>query len=298
MGEAYMTAMKGIILAAGKGTRLYPASSHISKVLLPIYDKPMIYYPLSTLMSAGITDILIITSKADKSYFERLLGNGSQFGIKLKYTVQKVQKGIADALIIGERFINGDSVALALGDNVFYGDDMSELLADAMSYSDGATVFCHYVEDPRAFGVAELDSDGKVVSLEEKPANPKSSMAVTGLYFYDKNASKYAKTLKVSDRGELEITDLNRVYMEKGTLRALVMAEDTMWADTGTFDSLLCASNSIHDLEKPGLERVGCPEEVALRMGFITKKQLLDWINKAGSTSSYYAYLKAIAQKE
>jgi len=288
--------MKGIILAAGKGTRLYPASSHISKTLLPIYDKPMIYYPLTTLMSAGIRDIMIIVSKDDKSYFKRLLGDGKQFGISIKYAVQKTQKGIADALLVGEKFIDGDMVALALGDNVFHGEEMYEHLAQAMAESEGATVFCKQVDDPRAFGVAEIEKEGKVISLEEKPTEPKSNWAVTGLYVYDKNACKYAKSLKPSARGELEITDLNKKYMEQGKLKAQLLEADVIWADTGTFDSLLKASNTIYDIEKTGREIVGCPEEVALQRGFITKRQLSEWVSKF-KTNSYYDYLSALIQE-
>ena len=287
--------MKGIILAAGKGTRLYPASSHISKTLLPIYDKPMIYYPLTTLMSAGIRDIMIIVSKDDKSYFKRLLGDGKQFGISIKYAVQKTQKGIADALLVGEKFIDGDMVALALGDNVFYGEEMYEHLAQAMAESEGATIFCKQVEDPRAFGVAEINEDGKVISLEEKPSRPRSAWAATGLYVYDKNACKYAKTLKPSSRGELEITDLNKKYLEQGKLKAQLLETDIIWVDTGTFDSLLNASNIIYNIEKTGRNVVGCPEEVALQHGFITKKQLAEWIEKFAS-NTYYDYLHALIQ--
>ena len=288
--------MKGIILAAGKGTRLYPASKHISKILLPVYDKPMIYYPLSTLMSAGIRDIMIIVSKDDKSYFKRLLGDGKQFGISIKYAVQKTQKGIADALLVGEKFIDGDMVALALGDNVFYGEEMYEHLAQAMAESEGATVFCKEVEDPRAFGVAEIDKEGKVLNLEEKPSEPKSNWAVTGLYVYDKNACKYAKTLKPSTRGELEITDLNKKYLDQGKLKAQLLEKDVIWADTGTFDSLLKASNTIYDIEKTGREIIGCPEEVALQRGFITKRQLSEWISKF-KHNSYFDYLNALIQE-
>ena len=263
--------MKGIILAAGKGTRLYPASSHISKTLLPIYDKPMIYYPLTTLMSAGIRDIMIIVSKDDKAYFKRLLGDGKQFGISIKYAVQKTQKGISDALLVGEKFIDGDMVALALGDNVFYGEEMYEHLAQAMAESEGATVFCKQVDDPRAFGVAEIDKEGKVIGIEEKPSEPKSNWAVAGLYVYDKTACKLAKTLKPSTRGELEITDLNRKYMEQGKLKAQLLEADVLWADTGTSDTLLKASNAVYEIEKTGREIVGCPEEVALQRGFMKR---------------------------
>ncbi|WII09736.1 glucose-1-phosphate thymidylyltransferase RfbA [Methanomassiliicoccales archaeon LGM-DZ1] len=283
-------------MAAGRGTRLYPASQHISKILLPIYDKPMIYYPLSALMSAGITEILVIVSKEDRAYFKRLLGDGSQFGIKIKFAVQKTLRGIADAFLIGEKFIGGGSVALALGDNIFCGDEMDELLAEAMS-NDGATVFCKKVSDPERFGVAEFDADGKVVSLEEKPAEPKSDMAVTGLYFYDRDAVKYAKQLRPSQRGELEITDLNRLYMQAGKLRAISLPDEVTWADTGTFDTMLSAGNYVHDAEKNGRALVGCPEQVALSRGYITKKQLLQWVSRFKETA-YYSFLKDLAQSE
>ncbi len=288
--------MKGIILAAGKGTRLYPASSHISKTLLPIYDKPMIYYPLTTLMSAGIRDIMIIVSKEDRAYFKKLLGDGKQFGISIKYAVQKTQKGIADALLVGEKFIDGDMVALALGDNVFYGEEMYEHLAQAMAESEGATIFCKQVEDPRSFGVAEIDKSGNVTSIEEKPSVPKSNWAVTGLYIYDKTACRLTKTLKPSSRGELEITDLNRIYMEQGLLKTQLLEPDVLWADTGTFDTLLKASNAIYEIEKTGRELVGCPEEVALQRGFVTKRQLSEWIAKF-KPNPYNDYIKSILQE-
>ena len=287
--------MKGIILAAGKGTRLYPASMHISKILLPIYDKPMIYYPLATLMSAGIRDILIIVTKEDKAYFKKLLGDGKQFGISIKYAIQKVQRGIADALIVGERFINGDSVALVLGDNVFYGEELNENFAKAMAGSEGATVFCKRVENPKAFGVAEVDKDGNVIDIEEKPLVPKSDLAVTGLYIYDKNASTYAKMLKPSVRGELEITDLNKIYLKLGMLNAELLDDAILWADTGTFDSLLQMSNKVYELEKTGRTIIACPEEIALSRGFVTKKQLGEWIVKY-KPNAYYDYVNSLLQ--
>ena len=265
--------MKGIILAAGKGTRLYPASTHLSKTLLPIYDKPMIYYPLTTLMSAGIRDILIIVSKDNKAYFKR------------------VQRGIADALVVGEKFIDGDTTALVLGDNVFYGEELYEHLAQSIAETEGATIFCKQVLDPHDFGVAELDDSGNVLSLEEKPACPKSNWAATGLYIYDKSACEYVKRLKPSARGELEITDLNRMYMERGKLKSQLLEDGIFWADTGTFDSLLQTSNKIQEIESTGKKLVGCPEEIALRRGFITKKQLSNWISQF-SSNPYYDYLK------
>ena len=283
--------MKGIILAAGKGTRLYPASTHLSKTLLPIYDKPMIYYPLTTLMSAGIRDILIIVSKDNKAYFKRLLGNGEQFGISIQYAIQRVQRGIADALVVGEKFIDGDTTALVLGDNVFYGEELYEHLAQSIAETEGATIFCKQVLDPHDFGVAELDDSGNVLSLEEKPACPKSNWAATGLYIYDKSACEYVKRLKPSARGELEITDLNRMYMERGKLKSQLLEDGIFWADTGTFDSLLQTSNKIQEIESTGKKLVGCPEEIALRRGFITKKQLSNWISQF-SSNPYYDYLK------
>ena len=285
--------MKGIILAAGKGTRLYPASTHLSKTLLPIYDKPMIYYPLTTLMSAGIREILIIVSEENKQYFKKLLGNGKQFGITITYAIQKIQRGIADALLVGENFIDGDMVVLILGDNVFYGDELYEHLAQAIAEPDGATIFCKQVNDPCDFGVAEIDDLGNVLSLEEKPVNPKSNWAATGLYVYDKYACDYAKTLLPSARGELEITDLNRKYMEKEKLKSQLLEEGIFWADTGTFDSLLQVSNKVQQLEKNGNRLVGSPEEIALRRGFITKKQLSSWTSRF-SSNPYYDYLKTL----
>jgi len=239
--------MKGIVLGAGKGTRLYPASQGVSKVLLPVYDKPMVYYPLSTLMKAGITDIMVITSQDDESSFKRLLGDGSQFGIKLSYAVQEVQRGIGDAFIIAEHFIGDDGVALALGDNIFYGSEMDILLAKAAAEIDGATIFCKRVNNPEVFGVAEMDQAGQVWSLEEKPKKPKSDLAVTGLYFYGRDAVRFAKRLKPSSRGELEVTDLNRIYMEEGRLHALVLPDMVRWMDAGTFESMFEASNFIRE---------------------------------------------------
>ena len=288
--------MKGIILAAGKGTRLYPASSSTSKILLPIYDKPAIYYPLSILISVGIKDIMIITSKNDRNSFKKLLGDGSQFGVSFKYAIQKVQRGIADALIIAERFIKDDSVMLALGDNIFVGPEMQELLAEAVG-TRGATVFCTPVSNPRDFGIAEINDDGDVVSIEEKPQEPKSNLAVTGLYYYDEKASAAAKEVQPSRRGELEITDVNRIYMENGNLHAVQMPESIYWADTGTPDSMLLAAEKIRDFQSDG-SLIGSPEATALKMGLISHKQLLTWVDKAGSTSSaYYTRLRSLASK-
>ena len=288
--------MKGIILAAGKGTRLYPASSSTSKILLPIYDKPAIYYPLSVLINVGIKDIMIITSKNDRASFKKLLGDGSQFGVSFRFAVQKVQRGIADALIIAEKFIKDDSVMLALGDNIFAGAEMQDLLAEAVG-SGGATVFCTPVDRPQDFGVAEMDGEGKVVSLEEKPQEPKSNLAVTGLYYYDSNAAAIAKEVQPSKRGELEITDVNRIYMERGQLHAVQMPDSIYWADTGTPDSMLAAAEKIKELQESG-ELVGSPEATALRMGLISNKQLLKWIDTVGSTSSaYFTRLRNLARE-
>lgn len=241
--------MKGIVLAAGAGTRLYPASQPISKILLPIYDKPMIYYSISTLMLAGIKDILIITNKTDLENFQKLLGDGSQFGINLEYKIQYVQKGIADAFLIGEDFINGEDVALILGDNIFHGFGFSTFLKKVLNKKKGATVFGYRVKDPARFGVVEFDNSGKAISLEEKPAKPKSNFAVTGLYFYDNKVCDYAKLLKLSARGELEITDLNRIYLEKGELNVEILGRGFTWLDTGTQDSMLEAANFVRTIE-------------------------------------------------
>ena len=241
--------MKGIILAAGQGTRLYPASLPISKILLSIYDKPMIYYPLSTLMLAEIRDILIITNEADYDNFRKLLGDGSQFGLHIEYKIQYVQKGIADAFIIAEDFIDGDDVALILGDNIFHGHGFSTLMKNAIRNNIGATVFGYTVKDPERFGVVEFDENKKVISLEEKPSSPKSDYAVTGLYFYDGKVCEYAKQLTPSARGELEITDLNKIYLEKGTLNVEILGRGFAWLDTGTHDSMLQASNFVQSME-------------------------------------------------
>ncbi len=288
--------MKGIILAAGKGTRLYPASYTTSKILLPIYDKPAIYYPLSILISVGIKDIMVITSKNDRPAFKKLLGDGSQFGVSIRYAVQKVQRGIADALIIAEKFIKDDSVMLALGDNIFAGSEMQDLLAEAVG-TGGATVFCTPVANPQDFGVAEIDSEGKVLSIEEKPQEPRSNMAVTGLYYYDSNATAVAKEVQPSKRGELEITDVNRIYMEKDNLHAVQMPSSIYWADTGTPDSMLIAAEKIKSLQEEGV-LVGSPEATALKMGLISNKQLLKWIGEGGSSNSaYFAALRNLARE-
>ena len=272
--------MKGIILAGGAGTRLYPSSLSISKILLPIYDKPMIYYPLSTLMLADIKDILVITNEADFDNFKRVLGDGKRLGMSIQYKIQYVQCGIADAFLIAEDFINGDDVVLILGDNIFYGENLHEILKKAQKTNRGATVFGYPVDDPERFGVAEIDSDNKVISLEEKPKHPKSNYAVTGLYFYDKNVCEFAKTLKPSARGELEITDLNKIYLEKGLLDMQILDKSYVWLDTGTHESMLEASKFVHETEVKTGKKLACVEEIACKEGFIQSCDVLKSIEK------------------
>jgi glucose-1-phosphate thymidylyltransferase len=268
-------ARKGIILAGGSGTRLHPATLSISKQLLPVYDKPMIYYPLSTLMLSGIRDILIISTPQDTPRFEQLLGDGSQWGINLSYAVQASPDGLAQAFVIGAAFIGNDTSALVLGDNIFYGHDFQPLLNSAMQRNTGATVFAYHVHDPERYGVAEFDSAGRVLSLEEKPLVPKSSYAVTGLYFYDNQVVDLAKELRPSPRGELEITDLNSLYLDQQNLHVEIMGRGYAWLDTGTHDSLLEASQYIATLERRQGLKVACPEEISFRAGWIDAEHLL-----------------------
>ena len=289
--------MKGIVLAGGAGTRLFPASQPISKILLPIYDKPMIYYPMSTLMLAGIKDILIITNEIDYDNFIKLLGDGSQFGLNLHYKIQYVQRGIADAFIIAEDFIADDEVALVLGDNIFHGHGFSTLMKNAISKNTGATVFGYTVKDPERFGVVEFDKNFKAISLEEKPQKPKSNYAVTGLYFYDKNVCKYATELKPSARGELEITDLNKIYLQKGLLNVEILGRGFAWLDTGTHDSMLQASMFVQTMELNKGVKIACLEEIAFNQGFITGEELLKKIEKYGNNSEYYQYVRDIVNQ-
>lgn len=289
--------MKGIILAGGAGTRLYPASTPISKILLPVYDKPMIYYPLSVLMQADIRDILIITTPEDDANFKKLLGDGSRWGLRLSYTAQKVKRGIADAFLLGENFIGQDSCALILGDNLFYGNGFETVLKQAAAYTQGATVFAYEVGDPHRFGVVEFDAQGHALSLEEKPQKPKSNFAVTGLYFYDHNVVEYTKQLKPSARGELEITDLNKLYLQVGNLHVITLERGFAWLDTGTHESVLEAANFVHSMQtNQGIE-IACLEEIALKHGFISADTLQAQL-ATQPDNVYYNFVRTLIKKK
>ncbi len=287
--------MKGIILAGGAGTRLHPVTSVVSKQLLPVYDKPMIYYPLSTLMLAGIRDILIITTPDDQPLFRKLLRDGSQFGVSLSYQAQDRPRGLADAFIVGRDFIGSERVALILGDNIFYGHGLPTLMARAMARTEGATVFGYVVSDPQRYGVVELDEIGRAISIEEKPMQPKSNYAVTGLYFYDNSVVDIAATVKPSARGEIEITNVNCAYMQEGRLHVEVMGRGYAWLDTGTHASLIEAAHFVQIIEQRQGLRIACPEEIAFRSGYISAEQLMS-AAKAHGKSGYGQYLMAICE--
>lgn len=289
-----MILKKGIILSGGKGTRLYPVTSSTSKQLLPIYDKPLIYYSISVLMLANIREILLITTPEDLTKYKKLLKNGSQWGLKISYSIQEKPKGLAQALIIGEKFINKDPCALILGDNIFYGNDFTEILNDAAKQTTKySTIFAYYVKDPKRYGIVEFDKKFNVKNIKEKPTNPKSNYAVTGLYFYDKNASRYAKRIKPSKRGELEITDLNNIYLKNHKLKVKILSRGIAWFDTGTPDSMLDASNYIYNIEKRQGLKISCPEEIAYNKKWISKSHLNKLFNSYTS-SDYIKYLKRI----
>ena len=286
--------MKGIILAAGAGSRLYPSSLPISKILLPVYDKPMIYYPITTLLLAGIKDILIITSPYDIENFKKVLGDGSHIGVKISYAVQEIPRGIAESFLIAQDFIQDSPVALVLGDNIFHGFGFSSMLKEVGKRDKGATVFGYQVQDPERFGVVEFDSNNKAISIEEKPKNPRSNYAVTGLYFYDDKVVEYAKSLKPSKRGELEITDLNKIYLENNSLTVEILGRGFAWLDTGTFESLLQAANFVQSMEINTGMKIAAIEEVAYRMGYIPKAQLLE-LSKKYKQNGYGKYLEKMA---
>jgi glucose-1-phosphate thymidylyltransferase len=294
--EQEIDTMKGIILAGGSGTRLYPVTTVVSKQLLPVYDKPMVYYPLSTLMLAGIRQILVISTPQDTPRFEELLGDGRQWGIELEYAVQDHPGGLAQAFLIGKKFIGDSSVSLVLGDNIFYGHDMSSMLMRAASITEGATVFAYPVQDPERYGVVEFDKQGNVLSLQEKPELPRSRYAVTGLYFYDNKVIEYAEEIKPSPRGELEITDVNKCYLESGKLSVELMGRGSAWLDTGTHESLLQASAFIETLESRQGLKVSCPEEIAFRKGYINEAQLQK-LAEVMSKNAYGQYLKLVAEE-
>ncbi len=288
--------MKGIVLAAGKGSRLYPITKPVCKPLLPIYDKPMIYYPISVLLQAGIKEILVIIPPDEQEVFEKLLGDGSSFGAKISYKEQHIQRGIADAFIIGREFIGDDSVCLALGDNIFYGTTLTECLKEAKAIKEGAVIFGYYVEDPRAFGVVEFDENGKAISIEEKPQNPKSNYIVPGLYFYDNKVVDIAANIKPSARGELEITDINNAYLKQGNLNVVTLGEDFTWFDSGTADGLIDAGATIRKIQKSTGKQVSCLEEIAYEQGYITYEEL----RKVGTEldmTNYGKYLLNIKER-
>jgi glucose-1-phosphate thymidylyltransferase len=287
--------MKGIVLAGGSGTRLYPITRALSKQLLPVYDKPMVYYPLSTLMLAGIRDILVITTPEDRAQFERLLGDGTQWGIRLSYAVQPRPEGLAQAFLIGADFIGSERVALVLGDNVFFGHGLPEILQRAAARSSGATIFAYQVRDPERYGVVSFDSAGRALTIAEKPAKPASRWAVTGLYFYDTDVVRHAREVRPSARGELEITDLNMRYLAAGALHVELMGRGFAWLDTGTFDALIDAGTFVHTLEERQGMKIACPEEVAYRMGFITRDDLLK-LAASLDKSGYGEYLRGLTE--